>query len=65
MILSAVGDQRGQPIAFYYDPFKARAHFATFSDMLSAFTGHYTAFLVAYEVDGSGSLVEIAELGRK
>lgn len=65
MILSAVGMERGAPAALYFDPFKASAAFAAISDLASAFTGSYTAFLVAYEVDAEGHLVEIGELGRK
>jgi hypothetical protein len=65
MILSAVGSERGQPIGFYYDPFKARADFAAINDVGSALTGNRTAFLVAYEVKKSGQLVEVAELGSK
>jgi len=65
MILSAVGSERGQPIGFYKDPFKARADFGAINDMLSALTGNLTAFLIAYEVQKGGQLVEVAELGRK
>jgi len=65
MILSAVGSERGQPIGFYYDPFKARADFAAINNIFSAFTGNKTAFLVAYEVQKGGQLVEVAELGSK
>ena len=65
MILSAVGSERGQPIGFYYDPFKARADFAAINDMGSALTGNRTAFLVAYEVKKRGQLVEVAEIGSK
>ena len=65
MILGAVGMERGAPQGLYFDPFKARAAFAAISDLASAFTGSYTAFLVAYEVDAEGRLTEIEELGRK
>ena len=65
MILSAVGTGRGQPVGFYYDPFKARADFAAINDVGSALTGNKTAFLVAYEVQKSGQLVEVAEIGSK
>jgi hypothetical protein len=65
MILSAVGYERGQPIGFYYDLFKARADFNAMNDLHSAFTGNLTAFLIAYEVQKGGALLEIQELGRK
>jgi len=65
MILSAIGSERGQPVGFYYDPFKARADFAAINDMGSALTGNKTAFLVAYEIRKSGQLVEVSELGSK
>ena len=65
MILSAVGDERGQPIGFYQDLFKARADFNALNDMHSAFTGHLTAFLIAYEIQKGGALTELQELGRK
>jgi hypothetical protein len=50
---------------FFMDPFKAREAFAQYGEMLHAFGGGYTAFLVAYEVYPDGSLRELAELGRK
>lgn len=65
MILSAVGSERGQPVGLYYDPFKARADFAAINDMGSALTGNKTAFLVAYELQKSGQLAEVAELASK
>lgn len=65
MILSAVGTERGAPTHVFYDPFKARAHFATIDDIVSAFTGSYTAFLVAYEIGADGTLTELQEIGRK
>lgn len=65
MILSAVDQERGQPIGLYYDIFKAQKDFAAISDMGAAFTGHLTAFLVAYQVQKGGQLVELQELGRK
>lgn len=65
MLLAAVGTERGQPFAFFTDPFKARDAFAGISDITSAFTGSYTAFLVAYEVAENGQLTEVEELGRK
>lgn len=65
MILSAVGMERGAPTHVFYDPFKARAHFEAISDIASAFTGSYTAFLVAYEIGTDGTLHELQELGRK
>ena len=49
----------------HFDPFKARAAFAAISDISSAFTGSYTAFLVAYEIGAEGELTEVEELGRK
>ena len=65
MILSAVGMERGAPIALFFDPFAARAAFAAISDISSAFTGSYAAFLVAYDVAPDGQLTEVEELGRK
>ena len=65
MILSAVGSERGQPIGFYHDPFKARADFAAINDVGSALTGNKTVFLVAYTMQKNGQLVEVAELGSK
>ncbi len=66
MILSGVGEERGQPMQFFMDPFKAREAFAQYGEMLHAFGGGYTAFLVAYEVNpADGSMRELAELGRK
>jgi len=65
MILGAVGKERGAPTGLYFDPFKARAAFAAISDISSAFTGSYTAFLVAYEIGAEGELTEVEELGRK
>jgi hypothetical protein len=65
MILSANKSERGEPIGFYTDPFKARADFAAINDMINAFTGNRTAFLVAYDVQPGGALMEVAELGCK
>ncbi len=65
MILSAVGCERGQPYAFYKDPFKAQTDFDAIHDVYSALTGNRVAFLVAYELMSNGQLVEIAELGAK
>ena len=65
MILSAVGLERGQPIGFYYDAFKATQDFNGINNLASAFSGDLTAFLVAYEVQKGGQLVELKELGRK
>lgn len=65
MILGAVGLERGAPIGLYFDPFKAREAFAAITDLTGAFTGSYTAFLVAYEVGADGQLTEVEELGRK
>jgi len=65
MILSANKSERGEPIGFYTDPFKARADFAAINDMINAFTGNRTAFLVAYDVQPGGALAEVAELGCK
>jgi hypothetical protein len=65
MILGAVGYERGPPISLFFDPFKARAAFATYSDMAAAFGAGYTAFLVAYESYPDGTLVELEEIGRK
>jgi len=64
MILGAVDQERGQPIGLYYDIFKAQKDFAAISDV-GAFTGHLTAFLVAYDVQKNGQLMELQELGRK
>jgi hypothetical protein len=65
MILGAVGTERGAPFALFFDPFAARAAFAAITDLTGAFTGSYTAFLVAYEVGADGQLAEVEELGRK
>ena len=65
MILSAVGSERGQPIGLYYDAFKATQDFNAINNLASAFSGDLTAFLVAYEVQKGGQLVEVKELGRK
>jgi hypothetical protein len=65
MILSANKSERGEPIGFYTDPFKARADFAAINDMINAFTGNRTAFLIAYDVQPGGALAEVAELGCK
>ena len=65
MILGAVGEERGAPMQFFWDPFKAREAFSYYGDVLHAFGGGYTAFLVAYEVQPDGGLRELAELGRK
>lgn len=65
MILRAVGSERGQPIGLYYDIFKANQDFAAINNLASAFTGDLTAFLIAYEVQKGGELVEIKELARK
>jgi hypothetical protein len=65
MLLSAVGLERGQPFAFFTDPFKARQYFEAVDGTASAFTGAYTAFLVAYNTTADGQLVEVEELGRK
>ena len=65
MILSAVGTERGQPTHTFFDPFLARATFDALDvGMALAFTGNYSAFLVAYEIR-EGVLVETAEIGRK
>ena len=65
MILSANGMERGPPVGFYTDVFKARADFEAISDHASRFTPTFTAFLVSYKVQRGGALVELAELGRK
>jgi hypothetical protein len=65
MILSANGMERGPPIGFYTDVFKARADFAAISDSPGRWTASLTAFLVAYKVQKGGALIELEELGRK
>jgi hypothetical protein len=65
IILSAVGDERGQPIGLYYDVFKAQKDFAAINNMGSAILGGLTAFLIAYQVQKGGQLVELQEMGRK
>ncbi len=65
MILSAVGTERGQPLAVFFDPFAARRAFDAIDGFSSHFTGNYTAFLVAYEMGKDGTLVELDEIGRK
>lgn len=65
MILSAVGRERGQPCAVFYDPFAARRAFDEIDDMSAAFTGNRVAFLIAYEIMKNGQLMELAELGCK
>lgn len=65
MILSAVGYERGQPCAVFFDPFAAKRAFDEMGSMISAFIPTYTAFLVAYELQKNGQLVELEELGRK
>ena len=65
MILSAVGSERGQPIGFYYDLFKAQADFNAINNIAGAFTGNLTAFLIAYELQKGGQLLELQEMGRK
>jgi hypothetical protein len=66
MILSAVGTERGSPIYTFFDPFLARSTFDSIDvGMAIAFTGNYSAFLVAYEIGAGGVLIETAELGRK
>jgi len=65
MILRANKMERGEPMGVYTDPFKARNDFAAINEMINAFTGNRTAFLVAYDVSPSGSLHEVAELGCK
>ena len=50
MILTAVGRERGQPCAVFFDPFAAKRAFEEIDGMSSHFTPTYTAFLVAYEL---------------
>jgi hypothetical protein len=64
MILTAIGNQRGEPIALFYDAFQARSAFSLISDVAQAFTGNNTAFLVMYEL-GPYGLREVQELARK
>jgi len=65
MILSAIGSERGQPIGFYKDLIKATADYNAINNISGAFTGNLTAFLIAYEVQKGGQLLELQELGRK
>ena len=65
MLLSAVGDERGQPIALFFDPFRARAAFDQYNDLAHAFGAGRTVFLVAYQAMPDGSLIELEEIGRK
>lgn len=65
ILQSAIGYERGPPIAFFTDPFKAMAAYNATSDMSSAFMPCYSVFLVAYMIDTDGRLIEIEELGRK
>ncbi len=65
MILTAIGRERGQPCAVFFDPFAAKRAFEEIDGMSSHFTPTYTAFLVAYELQKNGQLVELEELGRK
>jgi len=65
MILRANGMERGEPIGYYTDVFKARADFATISDVGSRWTASLTAFLVAYKVQKGRAIIELQELGRK
>jgi hypothetical protein len=65
MILSAIGTERGQPCAVFYDPFAARRAFDEIDGTSSHFTGNYVAFLVAYDIMKNGQLMELDELGHK
>ena len=65
MILGAKGMERGEPIGFYTDVFKARADFEAISDVGSRWSASLTAFLITYKVQKGGALIELAELGRK
>lgn len=65
MILSAIGGERGQPVALYTDPFKAKAEFEAINNMGNAMMGNLTAFLVAYMQPANGPLIEIEEIGRR
>lgn len=65
MILSAVGYERGQPIAMFFDPFAAKRAFDAIENFSVHFLPKYEAFLVAYELQKDGQLLEIEELGRK
>lgn len=65
MLLSAVGEERGQPIGLFFDPFRAKAAFAQFNDLYHAFGQGRTVFLVAYQAMPDGTLIELEEIGRK
>jgi hypothetical protein len=65
MILAAVGAERGQPCAVFFDPFAARRAFDEIDGTSAHFTGNRVAFLVAYEILKNGQLMELEEIGCK
>ena len=65
MILNAVGRERGEPCAVFFDPFAAKRAFDEIDGFSSHFTPSYTAFLIAYELQKHGQLIEIEEIARK
>jgi hypothetical protein len=52
-------EERGRPIAFFWDPFKARAAFDALPMSASAFVGGSAYQLVAYELHHDGPLKEL------
>ena len=58
-------EERGRPIAFFWDPFKARAAFDALPMSAAAFIGGGAYQLVAYELDNNGSLKELQLIGAK
>ncbi len=65
MILSAIGYERGPPCAVFFDPFAAKRAFDAIDNFSVHFAPKHEAFLVAYELQKNGQLVELEELGRK
>lgn len=58
-------EERGRPIAFFFDPFKARATFDALPMSPAAFVGGCAYQLVAYELYDNGTLMELQMIATK
>jgi len=58
-------EERGRPLAFFWDPFKARAAFDALPMSAAAFIGGGAYQLVAYELYENGTLIELQMIAKK
>lgn len=58
-------EERGRPVAMFWDPFAARTAFDSIQSCVYAFTGSGAYQLVAYELQPDGILKELQLVAQK